>query len=167
MQTKFKSFIKIILLFLLVLVISTVTLIGYNNVQMVDFKNLSLPNKPNHFLVCPADYCNVKANETITPYPVSVTELQSAWQQLVAAQPKTELVNSLPLKNQYQYVQRSKFFGFPDYIDVQFIPLTDNSSTLAIYSRARFGYSDFHVNQQRVKNWLTLLPNYFATKSKQ
>jgi uncharacterized protein (DUF1499 family) len=44
---------------------------------------------------------------------------------------------------------------------VQFIPITETSSTLAVYSRARYGYYDFHVNENRVKKWLAALTDYF------
>ena len=58
---------------------------------------------------------------------------------------------------QYQYRQRSLVFRFPDFVDVRYIPIDDHTSTLAIYSRAKYGYSDFGVNKKRVEMWLALL----------
>ena len=39
-------------------------------------------------------------------------------------------------------------------LSVRFLPLDDNSSTLAVYSRSRFGYGDRGVNKGRIKRWL-------------
>ena len=51
------------------------------------------------------------------------------------------------------YVQRSAIIGFPDYITVKALELPDGSA-LAIFSRSRFGSSDFGVNEARVVAWL-------------
>ena len=121
---------------------------------MINFKNLTLPNTPNYYLACPATYCNVKPQGTIKTYKMGVNQLISAWNQMIHEQPRVRLVQSEPQTYQYQYVQRSLVFRFPDDIDVQFIPLTEDESTLAIYSRARYGHYDFHVNEKRVEHWL-------------
>lgn len=52
------------------------------------------------------------------------------------------------------YVQRSNLMRYPDYISVRFIELADGKSTLAVYSRSRFGRKDFGVNKARVKAWI-------------
>ena len=54
------------------------------------------------------------------------------------------------------YIQRSAWFGFPDYISVRFIDLPGGGSTIAIFSRARFGRSDLGVNEERVARWVDL-----------
>jgi uncharacterized protein (DUF1499 family) len=46
---------------------------------------------------------------------------------------------------------------YPDLITVQFRPLDSTRSTLAIYSRSVYGYSDRGVNQRRVRQWLDRL----------
>jgi uncharacterized protein (DUF1499 family) len=63
-------------------------------------------------------------------------------------------------------VQRSAFLRFPDYIDVSILPVGGNgdSSTIAIYSRSRFGYSDMGVNQRRVEEWMTALRTKAASR---
>ncbi len=58
---------------------------------------------------------------------------------------------------QYDYVQRSSLMRFPDSITVRFISLNNDSSTLAIYSRSQYGYSDFGVNEARIRAWLAAL----------
>lgn len=144
------------------------TLTRAKNMKLVNFKQLTLSNKPNFYLVCPPAYCNIKSNAISKTYPIGVIKLVDLWREIISEQPKLRLLNSDPEKNQYQYVQYSKVFKFPDYIDIEFIPIADNQSTLAIYSRARFGYYDFQVNKKRVIHLLNLIEtsvNQFLTKS--
>jgi uncharacterized protein (DUF1499 family) len=68
------------------------------------------------------------------------------------------------------YVQRSRVFGFPDYITVKAVATesTGEGSTvgsgagLIIWSRARYGRSDFGVNRARVEAWLAALERFQA-----
>jgi uncharacterized protein (DUF1499 family) len=46
---------------------------------------------------------------------------------------------------------------FPDVITVEFVPLGDDRSSLAVDSRSRYGRGDFGVNRGRVSKWLRLL----------
>ncbi len=125
--------------------------------QPVDFKTLQLPTSPNYYLVCPADYCAARPDEISPVFKKSVAQVEVIWQQMIAKQPQTLLLSSNPAIHQYFYVQRSLIFRFPDYITVQFIPVSDTTSTIAIYSHAKYGYSDFGVNKNRVRNWLNEL----------
>jgi len=54
------------------------------------------------------------------------------------------------------YVQRSRVFGFPDYLTVRAVA-TAGGAGLIIWSRARYGRGDFGVNRARVEAWLALL----------
>jgi uncharacterized protein (DUF1499 family) len=54
-------------------------------------------------------------------------------------------------------VCRSKVFGFPDYVSINFKNLDINKSSLSIFSRSRFGRYDFGKNKQRIQKWLTEL----------
>ncbi len=55
------------------------------------------------------------------------------------------------------YVQRSLWMGYPDIITVQVTPLESGSARLQIWSRARFGTSDFGVNDARIARWMAAL----------
>ena len=46
---------------------------------------------------------------------------------------------------------------FPDLVTVEFVALAPDRSSLALYSRARYGRSDFGVNRRRVLRWLSRL----------
>jgi len=54
----------------------------------------------------------------------------------------------------FTYVHRSMVFRFPDVVTVEIQPLSDTSSTLSIFSRSVYGYSDFGTNRRRAKDWL-------------
>lgn len=133
----------------------TFSLTGCSDVKPIDFdfKNLVRNNKPNSYLVCPENYCSTRIDQVAPVYRMNVTTLMNAWQQMITLQPRTRLLShAKPLS--YQYVQYSRFFHFPDYIDVAFIPLTDKTSTLAIYSHSVYGHYDFGVNEKRVQSWI-------------
>lgn len=129
---------------------------------MIKFKTLKLKRKPNQYLVAPEGLCEIAKPHRSSPvYKVSAEKLQQAWEEMIAGQQRTALQKSDAGEMTFEYVQRSKLMRFPDYITVQFIDLPDqSSSTLAIYSRSRYGYRDFGVNRNRIENWLHLLENY-------
>ena len=51
-------------------------------------------------------------------------------------------------------VQRSRLMGYPDAISIMADRVGEDMSTVAIYSRSRFGEADFGVNKARVDRWL-------------
>ena len=59
--------------------------------------------------------------------------------------------------HQYTYIQRSRLFHFPDTINVKLIALPNHQSTIAIYSRSKYGYGDLGVNKKRVQHWIKQL----------
>lgn len=121
------------------------------------FQQLKLSVFPNHYLVCPQNYCNVKPDAYSIVYPVSAEDLFYAWNAVIARQHFVNFVSSVPDIGQYQLEQRSIFFGMPDDIAVQFIALSNTTSTLAVYSYSRYGVYDFGTNKKRVQQWLMQL----------
>jgi len=59
-----------------------------------------------------------------------------------------------PAEGFVTYVVRSRIMGFPDVVSIRLDPHEDGTR-LNIFSRARYGYSDFGVNTARVQRWLT------------
>ena len=124
------------------------------DVETVDFAALQLTDKPNQFLVCPADYCGAGPHAASPVFEVADERLRARWREVVAAQPRIELLAEYEDGAQIDYIQRSARFRFPDIITVQFIPLSPSQSTLAIYSRSIYGEDDFAVNRERIEAWL-------------
>ncbi|MZR30102.1 DUF1499 domain-containing protein [Sneathiella litorea] len=136
------------------------------NVQrpQLDFSSLQRPRKPNTYLMSPPDYC-LYPPKTISPiFEISSAELAEMFEAVVLAEPRTEKIGSLEINKDLQtdYVQYSKLIGYPDTITVRFIDLGGEESTLAVFSRAHYGYRDFGVNEARVKDWMRKLD--FAVK---
>ncbi len=85
-------------------------------------------------------------------------ELARAFDAVALADVRTRRVAGSPEDLHVTYVQRSRVLGFPDLVSVRFLDREDGGSTLAIFSRSRFGRSDFGVNRARVEKWLADLP---------
>ena len=127
------------------------------DVETVDFAELKLTDKPNQFLMCPPGFCGANPNADSSVFDISVEQLRARWREVVAAQPRVELLAKDEDGRQIDYIQRSARFRFPDIITVRFISASPSQSTLAIYSRSIYGGSDFGVNRERIDAWLTFL----------
>ncbi len=136
-------------------------LFAVGDIEAVDFAALKLTDKPNQFLVCPPGLCAADPHADSPVFDVSVEQLRERWHEVVATQPRVELLAEDEESQQFDYVQRSARFRFPDIITVRFISVatyhSESQSTLAIYSRSVYGKGDFGVNRERIKAWLDIL----------
>ena len=132
-------------------------LLSVGDFKAVDFADLELTEKPNQFLVCPPGMCNAVPHANSPMFDISVDQLRQRWREVVAARPRVELLVADQERQQFDYVQRSARFRFPDIVTVRFISVSPSQSTLAIYSRSVYGKSDFGVNRQRIEAWLEIL----------
>jgi uncharacterized protein (DUF1499 family) len=122
-----------------------------------NFTTLQRDEKPNSYLVCPKDYCHTKVDEVAPIFKLNVIDLQKKWQDVINQQARIEVLTTNKAEHDYQYVQRSLLLRFPDIINVKLISVSSDTSTIAIYSSAVYGYYDFNVNKKRVQNWLNEL----------
>ena len=123
------------------------------DLKHIDFRSLKLTDKPIQFLMFPPRFCGAEPHAKSIEFGVSVDLLRQRWQDLIAAEPRVELLAEQD-NLQFNYVQRSARFRFPDIVTVRFIPLSPSRSTLAVYSRSVYGRGDFGVNQKRIEEWL-------------
>ncbi len=124
----------------------------------IDFATLDRGQRRNDFLMCPDDLCAAASDENSPVFDAPVTEMRDRWMAMIDRQPRVELVAADGDALQYDFVQRSQLFRFPDTVTVRFVERSGGGSTLAVYSRAHYGISDFGVNRQRVVDWLAALP---------
>ncbi|MCA0904853.1 DUF1499 domain-containing protein [Ruegeria marisrubri] len=68
---------------------------------------------------------------------------------IARATPRTSVLAGSVDEGMITYVTRTKWIGFPDYTTVR-----QDSDTLRIHGRLRFGRRDFGVNKARVDGWL-------------
>ncbi|UEM18752.1 DUF1499 domain-containing protein [Skermanella mucosa] len=125
---------------------------------LADFAAIERASTPNQFLVAPPGTTPKAAPDAESPvFPVPAERLRDAMLALAGEAPRTALLERSPDGMRMLLVQRSAVLRFPDYIDVAILPAGDGGSTVAIYSRSRFGYSDMGVNRRRVEAWLAEL----------
>ena len=126
----------------------------------VSFETLQRRMTPNDALACPKGLCRGLSDIESPIYPVSAQDLRPEFARVLQTEPRVTLVSADDATLTSRYIQRSAWFGFPDTIVVRFLDLPDGRSTLAIYSRSRFGESDFGVNRTRLERWLKKLALY-------
>jgi uncharacterized protein (DUF1499 family) len=124
---------------------------------MIDFHNLKLKRTPNQYLVAPPGFATATTHRQSPEFSWPAAELARRFRAVAAAEPRVTLLAEAADGLQFDLVQRSALFRFPDTISVEVIPLGENRSTLAVYSRSRYGRSDFGVNRKRIDRWLARL----------
>jgi uncharacterized protein (DUF1499 family) len=115
------------------------------------------PLAENAFLACPPGFCAVKDAAPSPIFSIPADRLEMYWNEIVAAEPRFTPIETEPRHHGFVYIQRSALFRFPDVITVELVALAPDRSSLAIYSRARYGRSDFGVNRRRVLRWFSRL----------
>ena len=115
------------------------------------------PVPGNGYLACPQNYCAVAPDMKSPAFPVGVDRLRALWPQLLRDERGIVTVLDHPDRHRIVLVQHSAGFGFPDVITAEFVPLGPGQSSIALYSRARYGKLDFGVNRKRVERWISRL----------
>lgn len=89
-------------------------------------------------------------------FPDDPVSLMARVEALALAEPRTTVLAGRPEDAWMTFVQRSLLMGYPDIVSVRAIP-AEGGSTLAIWSRSRYGDYDWGVNRTRVERWLAAL----------
>jgi len=110
----------------------------------------------NEYFAAPHGTTAAPADAETRAYPESPRALLARFDAIARAQPRTRLVAGGLDSLMITYVQRSRVFGFPDYLTVKAVA-AGGGAGLMIWSRARYGRGDFGVNRARVEAWLALL----------
>ena len=113
---------------------------------------------PNNALICPENYCGNAVPEVVAPeFNFSADMLREKLRTVLENELRLERVHINDPSMDERYIQRSQLFRFPDTIQVEYIPLGPDRSTIALYSRSQIGFSDRKVNLKRLKRWLKQL----------
>ena len=127
------------------------------------FDRPPLRRTANQHLALPPGFGSTAAPHATSPvFDVDADRLAAALRAVAAREPRVTLRRSDDLTRQSEYVARSRVFRLPDIVTVQLVPLGPDRSSLAIYSRARYGAYDFGVNRRRVEAWLARLAGAVA-----
>ena len=108
----------------------------------------------NHFIAAPGDTAAGPPNLVVPPFPCAPAELYQALRAVALAQPRTVLQSESPEELHMSFVQRTKFWRFPDDLVAQIVATENGGAALTLSSKARYGVEDFGVNKRRVKRWV-------------
>lgn len=125
--------------------------------ETVSIAALRSPLPKPAFLACPPYYCATAEAVTSPVFDMPWDRLHRYWNEVMAGQPRVVTAMADEDARRFVYIHHSAVFRFPDIITVEFIPLGPNSSSIAIFSRSRYGKYDFAKNRKRVERWLVLL----------
>jgi hypothetical protein len=124
--------------------------------EQVEIRELRDPIPGNAFLACPPDYCRATAGPSPI-FSLPVDRLAELWTQMLADQPHIVVVTAEPDRHRIVVIQHTSLLRFPDVITAEFVALGPDRSSVAVYSKARYGTGDFGTNQRRVVAWLDRL----------
>jgi uncharacterized protein (DUF1499 family) len=126
---------------------------GLPQPQAFDMGRIERPSSPNTALAGPAGFAPTPDVETPT-FEVPAARLRDAVLAVAATQPRTFLAADHAAQRQIHWVVRSAIFNFPDLVTAQITDAGQDRSTLVLYSRSVYGYSDLGANRQRLNTWL-------------
>jgi hypothetical protein len=111
--------------------------------------------RPNDFLMLPSGLAGADASSPVLPGDLRTVARRVDG--LIARDPRTRRIAGVVDEGFVTYEVRSRWVGWPDYVSVKVVPAGEGAHALAIWSRARFGYSDMGVNRDRVERWVAAL----------
>lgn len=129
----------------------------------VDPRTVPPSETPNDYRIAIQALAEYPVDMAAPIYDIDAATLALAFDDFVMRQPRVERVAGSPEEGWVTYVQRTPQLLVPDYISVRFFDLEGENvgrSTLAIYSRSRYGYGDMGVNEKRAKAWLAALDSF-------
>ena len=125
--------------------------------EAVDIASLRSPLPKASFLACPPGYCVASEAISSPVFDLSWDRLRDYWIELVGHENRIMNVVTDRENRRFAYIQHSLTFRFPDIVTVELVRIGANRSSIAIYSRSRYGEFDFGKNRKRVERWLVLL----------
>ncbi len=125
--------------------------------EAVNIPGLRSPLPKTGFLSCPPDYCPAAEAVTSPVFDMPWDRLRDYWTEVISGEPRLVRAVADLGPRRYIYIKHSPVFRFPDIVTVELVPLGPNRSSVALYSRSRYGEYDFAKNRKRVERWLVLL----------
>jgi len=125
--------------------------------ERVSIAELRSPLPKPSFLACPPGYCSAAAEMTSPVFDMPWDRLREYWLEMISGEGRMVRAMADIGARRFVYIQHSPVFRFPDIVTVEFVPYGSDRSSIAIYSRSRYGEYDFAKNRKRVERWLVLL----------
>ncbi|HXC28338.1 MAG TPA: DUF1499 domain-containing protein [Stellaceae bacterium] len=124
--------------------------------ERVAIRELHDPLPGNSFLACPPDYCAATGTPSPT-FALPADRLEQDWRQMLASEPGIVIVADEPAQHRLVVIQHTKLLRFPDVVTAEFVALDNDRSSVAVYSKSRYGSGDFGTNRKRILRWLDRL----------
>jgi len=131
----------------------------------VDPLTVAASDTPNDYRIALRSLTEERVDTEPPIYAERPLVLAQAFDQFAFSQRDTNRIAGLPPELMMTYVQYTETLKMPDYLTVKFIDLGDGTSTVAIYSRSRFGYGDMGMNERRAQSWIRSLDGFIATET--
>lgn len=125
--------------------------------EAVSIVALRSPLPRSSFLACPPAYCSALEAIASPLFALPRDRLHAFWLEVISREQRLAPVAADPDEGRFVYIQHSPTFHFPDIVTVEFVRFGPDHSSIAIYSRSRYGEFDFGKNRKRVERWLALL----------
>ncbi|WP_298722661.1 DUF1499 domain-containing protein [uncultured Ferrovibrio sp.] len=130
---------------------------------LIDLRQLAQVQPGNQCWISPRGFAWLPPHRVAPEYDVPPQRLKDALRAVLAEEPHITWGETSADGLRFDLVQRRGFFRLPDLISVEILPVRDangsaSRSTLAIFSRSKYGWQNSSVNRDRVKRWLAALP---------
>jgi hypothetical protein len=125
--------------------------------EAANIPELRSPLPKNSFLACPPGYCSAAEAVASPVFDMPWERLRDYWVEMMSNEAHIVRPAADLGPHRYIYIQHSPVFRFPDVITVELVPFGPARSSIALYSRSRYGRYDFRKNRKRVERWLFLL----------
>jgi len=125
------------------------------SLDSVSFETFS--PEENSYLLCPKDLCSAETDGEAVIYNAGVAGLSRA---LFAYTDRHEgiTMRKRDLMNwQFDLSEYAQGENFPHVITVKFVPIGEDKSTIAIYSRSVVGSSNKEPHKERVERWIRFI----------
>ena len=118
-----------------------------------DCANLDRPATPNHWSVA-GGQCEATADAPAPEFALPALAQAALLREWLGRQAEVQLAPQGEDPLAILAVAKTTVFGFADVVAIRVLPLPENHSTVAIYSRSMVGESDLGANQERVEAWI-------------
>lgn len=124
--------------------------------ERVALQELRDPLPGNSFLACPPNYCAATARPSPV-FALPADRLAQAWRRMLTGEPGIVIVTDEPTQHHLVIIQHTPLLRFPDIVTAEFVAIDGDRSSIAVYSKSRYGRGDFGTNRKRVLAWLDRL----------
>lgn len=120
--------------------------------RMIDPTTVQRSGSPNDYLACLASACRAEVDVPAQIFVAPAAKLFQVWREVIAAQPRT-VIREVDDKHLLLTAEESSpVFGLVDELALKVIPVSETTSTFALYSRSGSGFFDFGANKSRVSD---------------